>query len=177
MNRVFSHAKPFNGDISKWTVSSAIDMSGMFSHSTSFNGDLSKWDVSRVTKMPDMFLHASSFNSDISKWDVSRVGSMDYMFWDATLFKRNLCGAAWVYSKAKKTMMFAGSSGSISRTVCTAKTPPVSPQVGIARLSASESILAQLLAKRPYYSYETETVVRVLGISRAEVCFNPIPEL
>jgi hypothetical protein len=50
------------------------------------------------------------------------VANMDYMFLDATLFKRKLCGAAWVHSKARRTVMFAGSSGSIPETVCTAPT-------------------------------------------------------
>ena len=38
-----------------------------------FNGDLSKWDVSSVTNMKDMFSYAEIFNSDLSKWDVSSV--------------------------------------------------------------------------------------------------------
>ena len=43
---------------------------------------------------------------------------MNYMFMGATSFKQQLCGATWVQSKAKKQQMFAGSSGSIARTVC-----------------------------------------------------------
>merc|ERR1719174_446846 len=115
---MLSYAALFNREISKWDVSSVKDMSSMFLAAKSFNRDLSKWDVSGVIAMPVMFRWATSFNGDISKWDVSSVGNMDYMFWDATLFKRKLCGAAWVSSKAKKTIMFAGSSGSISDTVC-----------------------------------------------------------
>ena len=45
---------------------------------------------------------------------------MDYMFSDAVSFKQELCGDAWVKSKASKTDMFAGSSGSISVPVCAA---------------------------------------------------------
>ena len=48
------------------------------------------------------------------------------MFFGVTSFKRNLCGAVWVYSIASKNVMFTASRGSISREVCTSvheKTP------------------------------------------------------
>ena len=92
----------------------------MFSSAKLFRGDISTWDVSNVRDMSDMFSGATVFNSDISKWDVSRVSNMDCMFRHALMFKRNLCGPAWVRSRASKTLMFAGSPGSISRTTCTA---------------------------------------------------------
>ena len=111
-----------HGPIGEWDVSNVADMSHLFSYATLFNGDISKWDVSSVKDMPAMFRWATSFNGDISKWDVSSVANMDYMFWDATFFKRKLCSAPWVHSKARKTVMFAGSSGSIPETVCAAST-------------------------------------------------------
>ena len=40
------------------------------------------------------------------------------MFWGASGFNRKLCGDAWVHSQAKKTIMFAGTSGSISPESC-----------------------------------------------------------
>ena len=89
-------------------------MNRVFIRATSFNGDLSKWDMSSVTDMTRMFSWATTFNSDISKWAVSSVASMDYMFVNAALFNQKLCGADWVNSKASKKDMFAGSSGSIS---------------------------------------------------------------
>ena len=125
MNRIFSYAASFDGDVSKWDVSRVKDMSSMFLAAKSFNRDLSKWDVSRVISMPAMFRWATSFNGDISKWDVSSVDNMDYMFGDKTLFKRKLCGAGWVYLKASKTVMFAWSSESISH--CVATTPVTIP--------------------------------------------------
>ena len=111
-----------HGPIGEWDVSNVADMSRLFSYAKSFNGDISKWDVSSVKDMSSMFLAAKSFNRDLSKWDVSSVANMDYMFWDATVFKRKLCGAPWVHSTARKTVMFAGSSGSIPETVCAAST-------------------------------------------------------
>ena len=122
MGGMFQNAATFNGDISQWDVSSVTDMGGMFQTAAAFNGDISKWDVSSVTDMSNMFSEAELFNGDISKWDVSSVTMMDRMFFLAASFKQKLCGTAWVDSKASKTLMFAGTSGSISQTVCTSVT-------------------------------------------------------
>ena len=113
MSRMFCDAKRFNADISKWDVSSVIDMSQMFVVSR-FNRDISNWDVSRVIDMHDMFRSAVFFQGDISKWDVSRVTDMDSMFMRAKSFKQHLCEAAWVHSKASQKFMFEDSRGSIS---------------------------------------------------------------
>merc|ERR1712037_538367 len=78
----------------------------IFSHASTFNQDLAKWDVSSVTDMWLMFSHASAFNQDLSKWDVSAVTTMRHMFYGVLAFKRELCGAAWVNSKADKEHMF-----------------------------------------------------------------------
>ena len=51
MGCVFMRAITFNGDISKWDVSSVNDMTGMFYYEVVFNGDISKWDVSSVNGM------------------------------------------------------------------------------------------------------------------------------
>ena len=93
-------------------------MYSMFENTAFFNGEISTWDVSSVKDMHGMFFKAQTFDRDISKWDVSSVTNMDRMFHLATSFKRNLCGAAWVKSKASKKHMFEGSHGSISTTVC-----------------------------------------------------------
>ena len=77
--------------------------------------------------MVGMFTSASSFNGDLSKWDVSKVTNMDYMFADAASFEQNLCGDAWVHSKASKDDLFAGSYGSISQTTC-APSAQISPR-------------------------------------------------
>ena len=117
MKSVFNTwASSFNGDLSKWDVSSVDNMYHMFDHASSFNSDISKWDVSRVTNMATMFSSASSFSSDISKWHVSGVTNMNKMFYKASSFAHTLCGA-WLTSIASKEDTFDGSSGKI----CTAE--------------------------------------------------------
>ena len=130
---MFYGATAFNSDISKWNVPSVTDMGGMFQGASSFNADLTQWDVSRVTQMEDMFKYATAFDGDISNWDVSRVTRMDHMFFDAASFKQQLCGAAWVQSQASNEKMFTGSSGSISRKVCTSVSEPTAVTLGIDR--------------------------------------------
>ena len=44
----------FNGDISKWDVSSLISMQYMF-HTSCFNGDISNWNISNVRDMTNTF--------------------------------------------------------------------------------------------------------------------------
>ena len=142
MPNMFRWATSFNADLSKWDVSNVGDMNGMFNRANSFNSDLSEWDVSSVPSMLGMFRDATSFNTDISKWDVSRVDNMDYMFRGAILFKQKLFGPAWVHSKASKKRMFSGSSGSISRTVCTSALA-FSPQSGVELKEAVDVYLRQ----------------------------------
>ena len=101
-----------------------------------------------------MFMHAAAFNSDISKWDISRVKKMDYMFWGATSFRHNLCGAAWVYSKASKKYLFAGSRGSIRWEACITTTthqyvtrrPLIERELKIARPAISTPVGTSTLA-------------------------------
>ena len=87
---MFRNAKSFNGDLSKWDVSSVTDTINIFRDATAFKGDISKWDVSSVTDMSHMFWNAKSFNGDISKWDASSVTNMYGMFTDATSFDGDL---------------------------------------------------------------------------------------
>lgn len=68
--------REFNGDISKWDTSKAVNMHGMFKSHTNnhmFNRDISKWDVSKVTNFEFMFEGAASFDQDLSKWVMSPV--------------------------------------------------------------------------------------------------------
>ena len=75
-----------------------------------------------MTAMSGIFCDASAFNQDLSKWDVSAVRNMEKMFFRASAFNHELCGVAWVNSKADKSDMFKDSTGSISSTVCTTAT-------------------------------------------------------
>ena len=79
--------------------------------------------MSAVTDMGQIFNVASAFDQDLSKWDVSAVTDMRYMFHGASAFKRELCGVAWVNSRAEKRDMFAYSKGLISSTACTTASP------------------------------------------------------
>merc|ERR1719181_1954405 len=115
-------------------------MSRLFSGAKLFRGDISKWDVSNVRDMNGMFHSAELFNSDISKWDVSRVGNMDHMFSYATSFNRKFCGSSWIHSKASKLGMFTGSSGSISATACS-PSESFMPQSAVELKSAIDSLL------------------------------------
>lgn len=69
----------FNGDISKWDVSSVQTMEGMFADCYKFNGDISNWDTRNVRTMGHMFSN-TSFNGDISNWDTHNVTDMEGMF-------------------------------------------------------------------------------------------------
>merc|ERR1712205_282582 len=69
---------------------------------------------------------------------------MDYMFLHAASFNQKLCGAPWIQSKASKVDMFAGSNGSIARTVCT---------------SATTLAKSQYVSRRPIR--ERELIVRI----------------
>ena len=59
-------------------------MSDMFRDATKFDGDLSKWDVSSVKNMQGMFWGATGFNHGLSKWVVSSVtNGCDMLCWHA----------------------------------------------------------------------------------------------
>merc|ERR1712032_1650451 len=111
---MFSGAKSFNQDLSKWNVAKIPDMQGMFSQASAFNGGLSKWNVGKIPDMNWMFSQASSFDQDLSKWNVGKVTNMDMMFHEATSFDQVLCGPTWVNLEASKKSMFDESHGSIS---------------------------------------------------------------
>ena len=109
MSGMFNGAKAFDGDISKWDVSNVADMSGVFSGASKFNGDLSNWRVSSVIDMSDMFRNAEAFNGDISKWDVSRVIDMADMFTNAQAFNGDI--SKWDVSRITSTLNIKGATG------------------------------------------------------------------
>ena len=90
MSGMFNGKYTFNGDVSRWDVSSVTNMNNMFITVSAFNGDISKWNVSSVTSMQSMFQFASVFNKDISGWNVKSVTNMPAMFSGATAFNQDL---------------------------------------------------------------------------------------
>ncbi len=107
MNRMFTNADAFNGDISGWDVSGVTDMGRMFYNADAFNGDISGWDVSGVTDTSAMFANAA-FNGDISGWDVSGVTDTSAMFANAA-FNGDISG--WdVSSVTRMSGMFDASA-------------------------------------------------------------------
>ena len=105
MRSMFSSSR-FNGDISRWDVSSVEDMSYMFADSL-FNGDISEWDVSNVRMMDHTFSN-SKFNGDLSKWNVSRVRYAVGMFYNSRFEgdisnwdMNDIASTGYKYKKAK----------------------------------------------------------------------------
>ena len=93
-----------------WDVSMIKDMSDAFAYQYTFNGDLSKWDVSSVTRFERMFNYATSYEGvGVETWDTSKAKSMQDMFWEATKFNGNVSGwntnkvtnMKWMFDKAK----------------------------------------------------------------------------
>lgn len=80
----------FDGDISNWDVSNAINMSMMFDKSefTGKNSDLTKWNVSKVECMYRTFAFCP-FNGDISTWDMHNVTDIYGMFRNSLFDGRN----------------------------------------------------------------------------------------
>ena len=69
----------FNGDISKWNMSNAINLESMF-YSSDFNNDsICNWKFGKVEDMRNMF-KSTHFNQDISLWDFSTVKDISLMF-------------------------------------------------------------------------------------------------
>ena len=64
----------------------------MFYYAKCFDGDISRWDVSSVTLMHAMFGVTKRFDGYILGWDVSRVTDMDYMFYNVVLFNVDISG-------------------------------------------------------------------------------------
>ena len=90
MARMFTDARNFNQNISKWNVSQVTNMSSMFTDARNFNQDIGRWNVSQVTNMNSMFSEARVFNQDISNWNVSQVTNMGFVFASAIAFKQNI---------------------------------------------------------------------------------------
>ena len=66
MNAMFRGAKSFQGDISKWDMSTVTDMYRLFGDAISFNGDISKSDVygREIVQAAAIWDHLGPFNGN-----------------------------------------------------------------------------------------------------------------
>jgi len=62
----------FNGDISRWDVSSVTDMSNMFNNSD-FNSDISDWNIYKVVNMSNMFKNSEITIEQIINWKPNKI--------------------------------------------------------------------------------------------------------
>jgi surface protein len=91
MFAMFEGADAFNQKISKWNVSSVINMSRMFRRAKTFKLHLSNWNVQKVTNMHAMFEDADAFNQNISRWNVSSVTDMNRIHPEPFRLERAKC--------------------------------------------------------------------------------------
>ena len=61
----------------------------MFNKARSFDGDISSWDVSKAINMHSMFLGADMFNQDISELDVDQVMTCHFFKLGSALSEAN----------------------------------------------------------------------------------------
>jgi hypothetical protein len=64
--------------LSLWNVENAIDLSGMFRHSN-FNGYINKWNISNALDVSDMFAY-TDYNKPLNEWNISNVLDASDMF-------------------------------------------------------------------------------------------------
>jgi surface protein len=83
-------------NLSKWDVSSVMDMSYTFENCSLFNKAIGTWNVRNVTNMQHMFSGCTSFNKPISNWAVCNVTHMNHMFRRCEVFDQPLL---WDVSK------------------------------------------------------------------------------
>ncbi|MCH8519675.1 MAG: DUF285 domain-containing protein [Nanoarchaeota archaeon] len=108
-SEMFLNAQNFNGDVSGWDMSTAVNMQDMFRGAHSFNQPLNLWDVSGVLNMRGLFFEALSFNQDLEFWNTSSVTNMIFMFRDAQSFNGNI--STWDVSEINNfNSMFRGAS-------------------------------------------------------------------
>lgn len=78
---------PYDGDLSKWNVSSCENMDRMFSWSKFNNHSISNWNISKCEDFEFTFANAI-FDGDISKWQFKQKNiSCEDMFYNNISFK------------------------------------------------------------------------------------------
>ena len=104
--------RKFNGNISDWDVSNAVNMNYMFYDSdfSGENGDISNWDVSKCKNFESMF-RESNYDGDLSKWDVSSGKKFTCMFYNCIFTGRKGPLKNWNMKNANDLGgMFGGSN-------------------------------------------------------------------
>ena len=70
------------GPIEFWDVTDITDMSYLFASNCNFDEDLSRWNVSSVINMNNMFYNIYNFTRDyLSLWDISSVTNIRHIFY------------------------------------------------------------------------------------------------
>merc|ERR1712187_965785 len=72
MNKVFTDASSFHGDINNWDTKKVINMNRMFEGAESFNQDVDSWDTSSVTRVTKMFSGAGA-SPGICSWELKSL--------------------------------------------------------------------------------------------------------
>ena len=115
MSDAFAYQYTFNGDLSKWDVSSVTRFERMFNYATSYEGvGVETWDTSNAESMQDMFWEATKFNGKVSGWNTNNVGNMKWMFDKAKSFAQDVSG--WTKHDGNSQCGYFGSNYDFSCT-------------------------------------------------------------
>lgn len=112
LGRCFMRCTSFNGDISKWDVSTITNLTQFLYGEyliMNFAGNISSWDVSGVREWYQAFRDNTSFNSDISGWDVRNARNFNEAFYNCDSLTADL--SSWNPERADRMIsMFFGSA-------------------------------------------------------------------
>ena len=115
MSDAFAYQYTFNGDLSKWDVSSVTRFERMFNYATSYEGvGVETWDTSNAESMQDMFGEATKFNGKVSGWNTNKVINMKWMFDKAKSFAQDVSG--WTKHDGNSQCGYFGSNYDFSCT-------------------------------------------------------------
>jgi len=121
MSDAFGYQYTFNGDLSKWDVSSVTSFVRMFNYATSYEGvGVETWDTSKAESMQDMFWEATKFNGKVSGWNTNKVENMKWMFDKAKSFAQDVSG--WTKHDGNSQCDYDGSNYDFSCLVASART-------------------------------------------------------
>jgi surface protein len=101
-------------------LSAVTRLERMFSDATSFNGDVSDWDVSSIDNMNGMFGNATSFDQDLGGWNVGGVVYFIFMLDDCGMSTTNYDNTLIGWSN--QAVMANRSLGAAGLTYCDGET-------------------------------------------------------